>query len=249
MSPILSILARAIPFIIATFPKVAETIRGQLVPVTQRIGRTLGEINKSLTANIGDIVRGGGTTRTGTAPVRAETTGTFVSPSVITREQVSQPRQESKTSTKVSPDVILATTRVSTPEKPAVATPVSPRVEVKVPETTILPGEITQTLTARTEREITEPARVIPPSPTGVIRGVGGVPTPPVSGESIPTPPSPVRPEAILREPLSQIIEKLVVPEEQRRLVELPLPEAIEERARMRRDWVDELILRLLGGE
>jgi hypothetical protein len=161
------------------------------------------------------------------------------------------PTQETKPGTTVSSAVIQAPTRVSGPAKgsettlPGQVSPTATATEIIRPTMgaeTIRPGT-----TAAPARIVSSPptgAGLIPTPPTPVSLG-GGAPLPtetprvggitgtlPTGSGTIPTPPSPARPETII--PISQIIQQLLASEPERRMVELPLPEEITERGRVR---------------
>lgn len=107
--------------------------------------------------------------------------------------------------------------------------------------TASLPTQTTPTITAR-EPAPTPPIRTVetltPPAPPSVMAeapriGGGGILTGapiPTGAGIIPTPPTPARPEEA--RPISEIIQRLIAEEAGRKIAELPLPEAIEERAK-----------------
>jgi hypothetical protein len=176
------------------------------------------------------------------------------------------PTQETKTGTTVSSAVIQAPARVSGPARgsettlPGQVSPTATATEI------IRPTVITEGAETRRTETTAMPARVVstpptgagliptPPTPVGLGGGsplttetprVGGITATPPTGEgTIPTPPSPVRPETVI--PISQIIQQLLATEPERRMAELPLPEEITERGRVRPRRFEEVLSELI---
>ncbi len=173
------------------------------------------------------------------------------------------PTQEAKLGTTVSSAVIQAPARVSGPARGSEATlsgQVSPTVtaaeitrpttgsETRRPETTPEPARIVSAPPTGTGLIPTPPTLVSlgggAPTPTEATRVGGITATPPTGGETIPTPPSPARPETVI--PISQIIQQLLASEPERRMAELPLPEEITERGRVRPRRFEEVLSELI---
>jgi hypothetical protein len=173
------------------------------------------------------------------------------------------PTQETKSGTTVSSAVIQAPAKVSAPARSSETTlpgQVSP---------TATATEITKTAvgeTAKRPETAPSPARIVsspptgagliptPPTPVGLGGGtptpteaprVGGITaTPPIGAGTIPTPPSPVRSETVI--PISQIIQQLLASEPERKMAELPLPEEITERGKIRPRRFEEVLSELI---
>jgi hypothetical protein len=173
------------------------------------------------------------------------------------------PTQETKSGTTVSSAVIQAPARVSGPAGgsettlPGQVSPTATATEIIRP--TMGAETIRPETVAAPARIVSTPptgAGVIPTPPTPVSLGggaplpteaprVGGVTaTPPTGAGTIPTPPSPARPETII--PISQIIQQLLASEPERRMAELPLPEEITERGRVRPRRLEEVLSDLI---
>lgn len=188
-----------------------------------------------------------GTEKEASKPVSTEAPQLFLTPTTVIPSQTktpSTPSQAPKTpSTTVSSTAITSMLPGTvTPTETAKVLVTSPKEEPTKPISERIPAPVT----IKEERvPSTIPASVLLPSagePTSVGRGiVAGFV--PTGGGSIPAPPSPAR--EIQAIPISQIIEQ-VLGEEEKPTAELPLPEPLESRARPRPAKLEEILSSLI---
>jgi hypothetical protein len=163
--------------------------------------------------------------------------GTTVSSQVLTASSTGQNTETPVSREKGTVGTTRETQSVSAPLNERIPPPASPQRLVGTTQTGTSVGAPT------------------PPAPVGLQGRIGvSVPVLGGGGGGIPSPamPSTIVQREAVAEPISQVIQKILaqrqVPEEQQRLVETPLPEAIEERARaLRPKTLEEVLNEILS--